>query len=70
MLSKLPSLDGTIELEITEENRKFLNGLDRYTLAIGEVYQSMRQDIKELVKNLEDLTITVYKIANSFAEMQ
>ena len=70
VLSKLPSLDGTIELEITEENRKFLNGLDRYTLAIGEVYQSMRQDIKELVKNLEDLTITVYKIANSFAEMQ
>ena len=70
VLSKLPSYDGVVELEITEENRKFLNGLDRYTLPVGEIYQNLRQDVKELLKNLEDLTITVYKIANNFAEMQ
>lgn len=40
------SLDGVIELEITEENRKFLNGLDRYTLAVGDIYQGLKQDIK------------------------
>lgn len=70
VMSRLPSMDGTLELEVTEENRKFLSGLDKYTLSLGEIYQKLKTDVKDLIKNLEDITITVYTIANRFAEMQ
>lgn len=35
-----------------------------------ESYNGLRNDVKEMLTNLEDLTLNVYKVANGFAEMQ
>lgn len=69
-MSKLETEEGVIEMEISEENRKFVEGLEGYTVGVTETYNGLRNDVKEVLKNLEDITLNVYKVANGFAEMQ
>ena len=35
-----------------------------------EAYNDIRQAIKDVVKNFEDLTASIYRIGNSFATIQ
>lgn len=70
ILPNLQTESGTVELEISSENQNFLRAAGIYFNDVEEKYSSLKNNTRQLMKNFDDMTSTMYKIGNNFADLQ
>lgn len=70
ILPNLQTENGTVDLEISEENQNFLRAAGIYFHDVGDKYTHLKNNTRQLMRNFDDVTSTLYKIANNFADLQ
>ena len=61
---------GRVDLVMNEENQQVAREITTYNTGIKSIYDEIREAIKSAMKNLDDLTASIYRIGNCFASMQ
>lgn len=70
ILSNLQTEEGTVSLEISNRNQKYIKAVTNYTSQASSKFNSMKQESRAVARSLDEATANLYKLANNFADVQ